>query len=72
MFEACSDVVDPTDYIKMCQNDVCNCGHGEILGKNCQCDSFASYARACSLAGVVLDWRTEELCGDGEYRPKCK
>ena len=67
MFEECNDIVDPKEFIKMCENDVCNCGHGEILGKNCECDSFASYARTCSLAGVVLDWRTEDHCGDGKF-----
>ena len=51
----------------MCQNDVCNCGHGEVTGGQCECDSFATYARACSLAGVLLNWRTPELCGDGKY-----
>ena len=59
--------MDPSDYIKMCQNDVCNCGHGEVTGGQCECDSFATYARACSLAGVLLNWRTPELCGDGKY-----
>ena len=59
-------VVDPTPFIAQCENDVCNCGtvaDKMTTMEKCQCLSLATYARECALRGMVLDWRSDELCG---------
>jgi hypothetical protein len=59
-------IMDPRPFIDQCENDVCNCGtlvNTMEAMERCQCLSFAAYARECAIRGMVLDWRSEKLCG---------
>ncbi|XP_076823877.1 von Willebrand factor-like isoform X2 [Clavelina lepadiformis] len=57
-FKACHAFVNWGTYYYNCRNDVCNCGEG----KECMCESFADYARACAEKGVIVEWRNDTLC----------
>ncbi|XP_014747011.1 PREDICTED: mucin-5AC-like isoform X3 [Sturnus vulgaris] len=60
-FAECNDLVDVTDYIKACQEDLCSTAESE--NSSCICDTFAEYSRQCAHAGgQPLDWRTSKLC----------
>ena len=52
-FVACNAVVDPSQLIKDCQYDACECDDP----MKCVCKSFAAYSQQCSDKGVVLKWR---------------
>ena len=52
-FVACNAVVDPSQLIKDCQYDACECDDP----MQCVCKSFADYSQQCSDKGVVLKWR---------------
>ena len=52
-FVACNAVVDPSQLIKDCQYDACECDDP----MQCVCKSLAAYSQKCSDNGVVLAWR---------------
>ncbi|XP_040923803.1 IgGFc-binding protein [Betta splendens] len=57
-FSACHSKVAPQPYFEDCVFDVCvSNGDGKVL-----CDSVASYAYHCHLAGVDIIWRTPSFC----------
>uniref|UniRef100_A0A4W5QVE9 von Willebrand factor n=1 Tax=Hucho hucho TaxID=62062 RepID=A0A4W5QVE9_9TELE len=58
VFGACHFLVNPLPFLRFCRYDVCVCSDGE----KCLCSALASYAAACSSRGVLLTWRTPELC----------
>ena len=66
-FAACAEIVSATDFYEQCLHDVCACGALQSSGAQCECTSFATYARECALRGVVLNWRGPEMCQDGEW-----
>ncbi|XP_013394050.1 hemocytin-like [Lingula anatina] len=57
-FKACHALVNPAKYFENCIYDT-KCGNEKQKGV---CDSLTAYARACAMAGVCLDWRTQDLC----------
>uniref|UniRef100_F7AVA1 VWFD domain-containing protein n=1 Tax=Xenopus tropicalis TaxID=8364 RepID=F7AVA1_XENTR len=60
-FSSCNFLVNPSQYIELCVQDLCECS-GDILGF-CLCNTFAEYSRQCSHAGgQPSNWRTEQLC----------
>jgi len=66
VFSACNRVVDPTIYIMDCIVDGCNCEEEER--EDCFCENFATYASACTNAGVpVPGWRNLLQCRKYTY-----
>lgn len=62
-FTSCHPVVDPTLFIKMCEEDACIYMNYTALN-NASCDALAQYSRACSRNGVQLSWRNYlNICG---------
>ncbi|XP_018418206.1 PREDICTED: von Willebrand factor [Nanorana parkeri] len=60
IFQACEKLVDPTPYYEICTYDTCTC---ESIGDcACFCDSIAAYAHACTQKGVIVRWRSSQLC----------
>uniref|UniRef100_A0A8B9UUB6 VWFD domain-containing protein n=1 Tax=Anas zonorhyncha TaxID=75864 RepID=A0A8B9UUB6_9AVES len=60
-FAECNDLVDVTEYIMACQEDLCR--SEESKNASCICDTFAEYSRQCAHAGgEPLNWRTSKLC----------
>ncbi|XP_035183463.1 mucin-5AC-like [Oxyura jamaicensis] len=60
-FAECNDLVDVSEYIMACQEDLCR--SEESKNASCICDTFAEYSRQCAHAGgEPLNWRTSKLC----------
>nr|XP_006820369.1 PREDICTED: mucin-5AC-like [Saccoglossus kowalevskii] len=57
-FKACHDNVDPEPYMETCLYDE-EYAHCDESGA---CDSLAFYAYQCSLAGICLEWRNNDVC----------
>ena len=55
-FKACNSAVNPSQLIKDCQYDACECDDP----MQCVCKSFTAYSQQCSDKGVVLKWRSQE------------
>ncbi|KAG8563914.1 hypothetical protein GDO81_016249 [Engystomops pustulosus] len=49
-FSKCHSTIDPTEYIKRCRYDSCNCKDSE----HCMCAALSSYVRACAAKGIIL------------------
>ncbi|XP_071803678.1 von Willebrand factor-like [Asterias amurensis] len=62
-FQDCFSAVYPENYFYTCLFSMCYCTavHG-LRSCATYCDVFTIYSRACSEKGVVLDWRTDEMC----------
>lgn len=58
-FASCHSKVNPTSYFNDCVYDLCaSNGDGQVL-----CNSLASYAFSCHMAGVdIKNWRTASFC----------
>ncbi|KAJ1178516.1 hypothetical protein NDU88_003762 [Pleurodeles waltl] len=59
-FSTCHSQVDPSKYYEACVTDSCACDTGGDC--ECFCTAVASYAQACSEAGVCIHWRTPNIC----------
>ncbi|KAM9313180.1 von Willebrand factor [Gastrophryne carolinensis] len=60
IFQECEKLVDPQPYFEICIYDTCAC---ESIGDcACFCDSIAAYAHVCAQKGVVIQWRSSQLC----------
>ncbi|OCT81796.1 hypothetical protein XELAEV_18024304mg [Xenopus laevis] len=60
-FSSCNLRVNPSRYIELCVQDLCQCS-GDILGF-CLCNTFTEYSRQCAHAGgSPSNWRTDQLC----------
>ncbi|NXC45571.1 VWF factor, partial [Penelope pileata] len=60
LFEECKKLVNPEPYIDICMYDTCAC---ESTGNcACFCDAIAAYAHICAQKGVVIHWRSPDLC----------
>lgn len=59
-FKPCHGKVDPNDFIKKCEQDVCSCNFTQHSG--CACDALTQYSRACANVKVTLNWRSKHLC----------
>ena len=60
LFKACHSVVPVDNYLKRCVFDTCACDQGGDCG--CLCTAIAAYAHSCSMKGLPIKWRTQELC----------
>ncbi|XP_014665852.1 PREDICTED: hemocytin-like [Priapulus caudatus] len=60
VFSDCHSLVPPESYMDRCVFDSCACDTGGDC--ECLCTAIAAYARACSVAGLPIKWRTQELC----------
>ncbi|XP_033114357.1 SCO-spondin-like [Anneissia japonica] len=61
-FDQCHNVEDYEPYVEDCKNSVCACWSRQDVEEGCECLAFAAYAHECAVKGVVLDWRTDEVC----------
>ncbi|XP_028664014.2 von Willebrand factor [Erpetoichthys calabaricus] len=60
LFKECNRVVDPEPYWEICTFDTCSCQSiGDCV---CFCDAIAAYAQECAERGVVVHWRSNDLC----------
>ncbi|XP_028304411.1 mucin-2-like isoform X2 [Gouania willdenowi] len=59
-FKECQKAVDPRPFYENCLKDSCACDGGGDC--ECFCAAVATYAQACSEAGVCVSWRTPEIC----------
>ncbi|XP_069823957.1 mucin-2-like [Dendropsophus ebraccatus] len=58
VFAKCHYTVDPTEYVKRCRYDSCNCKESE----QCMCAALSSYVRACAAKGVILWGWKKGIC----------
>ncbi|XP_071044189.1 kielin/chordin-like protein [Parasteatoda tepidariorum] len=59
LFAPCHQFIRPEPYFAACVYDVCACSEND----ECLCDILSTYSQECSKAGVILNWRSEGLCG---------
>uniref|UniRef100_A0A8C5ML18 Mucin-5AC n=1 Tax=Leptobrachium leishanense TaxID=445787 RepID=A0A8C5ML18_9ANUR len=60
VFRPCHPQVNPIAFYEACLTDACACDSGGDC--ECVCTAVASYAQACSEAGVCIRWRTPTMC----------
>ncbi|GIX94553.1 SCO-spondin, partial [Caerostris darwini] len=60
LFKPCHYQVEVEDYYKRCVTDACACN----LGGDCECVCavIGAYAQKCARRGVVIPWRSQEVC----------
>ena len=59
-FQPCHSKVNPSDFLKKCEADVCSCNFTQHSG--CACAALTQYSRACANMKVTMNWRTNHLC----------
>ncbi|KAF8785303.1 Kielin/chordin-like protein like [Argiope bruennichi] len=59
LFAPCHQFIRPEPFFAACVYDVCACSEND----DCLCDILNTYSKECFKAGVILNWRTEGLCG---------
>lgn len=52
-------------YFASCVHDACACGEND---PSCLCDTLEAYAAQCRRSGVIVRWRTAQLCGKYHLR----
>jgi hypothetical protein len=59
LFADCGEVFPADRIIEECVKDICRSTTDmEAL----MCRSLARYARECALMGIIINWRSEDLC----------
>uniref|UniRef100_A0A8C4QFY4 VWFD domain-containing protein n=2 Tax=Eptatretus burgeri TaxID=7764 RepID=A0A8C4QFY4_EPTBU len=59
-FAPCHDAVEVWWYFSACMEDVCTCTPSSSSG--CTCQTLSAYVLLCCRFGIVLDWRSPQLC----------
>ncbi|MCJ8733665.1 hypothetical protein PDJAM_G00226260 [Pangasius djambal] len=59
-FRECNSVVDPEPFWEICTYDTCSCS--SVGDCACFCDAVAAYAHECAQRGVIVEWRSNDLC----------
>ncbi|CAH1788460.1 unnamed protein product, partial [Owenia fusiformis] len=60
LFAECHGEVPYQSYLERCIYDTCACDMGGDC--ECLCTAIAAYAQECTLKGVEVRWRSQELC----------
>ncbi|XP_053356531.1 von Willebrand factor [Clarias gariepinus] len=60
LFRECNSVVDPEPFWEICTHDTCSCS--SVGDCACFCDAIAAYAHECAQRGVMVEWRSNDLC----------
>ncbi len=60
--------VDPEPYWDICTHDTCSCP--SVGDCACFCNTIAAYAHECAQKGLVVNWRSNDLCRKFNP-PKC-
>uniref|UniRef100_A0A8C5H0I5 VWFC domain-containing protein n=1 Tax=Gouania willdenowi TaxID=441366 RepID=A0A8C5H0I5_GOUWI len=63
-FAECHDYVNPSNFHSSCVSDSCNKADPAV-----ECESLETYAAACALAGVCVDWRNYTKLCDSDCPP---
>uniref|UniRef100_A0A481MQJ2 Hemolectin n=1 Tax=Nipponaphis monzeni TaxID=196483 RepID=A0A481MQJ2_9HEMI len=60
IFKPCHSQVSVNNYIERCIFDTCACDQGGDC--ECLCTSIAAYAQECSIHGIFIQWRSQNMC----------
>ena len=66
-FSRCHQNVDPSLFIKMCEEDACSRINYTSINTT-SCEAFTQYSRACARNGIETSWRDElNICCKYKY-----
>ncbi|KAM5273653.1 BMP-binding endothelial regulator protein [Ctenodactylus gundi] len=57
-FQSCHSAVDYTTFHRSCMTDMCECP----AHRDCYCESFLAYTRACQREGIIVPWDSRQNC----------
>ncbi|XP_050525527.1 hemocytin [Daktulosphaira vitifoliae] len=60
LFKSCHPHVLVENYLQRCIYDTCACDQGGDC--ECLCTAIAAYAQECSIHGINIKWRSQDLC----------